>query len=119
MEKEQKIIYRYSSAFKQKVVEEVEKGNSINSIRKLYGIKGSPTISNWLKEYGKNHLLSKVVRIEMKDEKNIIRELEKRNRQLEKALADEKLKSMCLEALVEIAQEDYGIDLKKKSGKKE
>ena len=120
MKKEERVLYRYSSAFKQKVVNEIEEGkfHSVDEARKLYDIGGG-TIQDWLKRFGKNHLLSKVVRIEVKDERNILKELEKRNRQLEKALADEKLKNMCLEALVEIAQEDYGIDLKKKNGEKE
>lgn len=118
MKREQKIIYKYSLAFKQKVVKEIEEGkiNSIEEARRLYGIGGGDTISKWIKALGKNHLLAKVVRIEMQDEKDRIKELEKRNRQLEKALADEKLSNMCLESLVEIAQEKYGIDLKKKSG---
>ena len=52
----------------------------------------------------------------MKDEKDRVKELEKRIRQLESALADEHIRNAVLESLVEIARDKYGIDLKKKSG---
>lgn len=68
--KEQKIINRYSIAFKQKIINEVESGKyTIAECKKIYGIPGSATIQDWIKKYGKNYLLNKVVRIEMKDEK--------------------------------------------------
>ena len=113
----QELIYRYSFAFKQKVLGEIERGElSKKEARKLYNIGGSATLERWIKDLGKTHLTCKVVRIEVTDEISKLKELEKRNRALEKALADEKIRNMCLEALVDIAQTKYGIDLKKKSG---
>ena len=110
-------VLRYSLAFQQKVVREIESGElSIEDARRLYDIRGCETIQKWIRKFGKNHLLSKVVRIEMKDEKDRVKELEKRIRQLESALADEHIKNAVLESLVEIARDKYGIDLKKKSG---
>ena len=110
-------ILRYSLAFQQKVVSEIESGKlNIGDARRLYDIRGHETIQKWIRKFGKNHLLSKVVRIEMKDEKDRVRELEKRIRQLESALADEHIKNAVLESLVEIARDKYGLDLKKKSG---
>lgn len=110
-------ILRYSLAFQQKVVREIESGQlSIEDARRLYDIRGHATIQKWIRKFGKNHLLSKVVRIEMKNEKDRVKELEKRIRQLESALADEHIKNVVLESLVEIARDKYGIDLKKKSG---
>jgi transposase-like protein len=110
-------VLRYSLAFQQKVVHEIESGElSIGDARRLYDIRGNETIQKWIRKFGKNHLLSKVVRIEMKDEKDRVKELEKRIRQLESALADEHIRNAVLESLVEIARDKYGIDLKKKSG---
>jgi transposase-like protein len=110
-------VLRYSLAFQQKVVNEIESGKiSIEDARRLYDIRGHETIQKWIRKFGKNHLLSKVVRIEMKDEKDRVKELEKRIRQLESALADEHIKNAVLESLVEIARDKYGLDLKKKSG---
>ena len=71
-------VRRYSIAFQQKVVREIESGEiSIGDARRLYNITGNDTVQNWLRKRGKNHLLKRVVRIEMKDEKDRIKELEK------------------------------------------
>ena len=111
-------IKRYSIAFQQKVVNEIESGElTIGAARRLYDITGHETIQKWIIKLGKSHLLNKVVRIEMKDEKDRIKELEKKVRQLESALADEHIKNIVLESLVDIAREKYGIDLKKKNGR--
>ncbi len=111
------VIKRYSLAFQQKVVSEIESGQlSIGDARRLYDITGGETIQKWIRKLGKNHLLNKVVRIEMKDEKERIKELEKRVRELESALANEHIRNILLESMVQVAKEDYGIDLKKKHG---
>ena len=112
-----KIILRYSHAFKQKVVTEIESGQlTIAQARKIYDINGCDTIQTWIKKLGKNHLLSKIVRIEMKDEKDKIKELERQKQQLESALAQAHLKIICLESMVDCAEEHYDIDIKKNFG---
>jgi len=79
---------RYSEAFKIKVVEEIEKGKlTISEASRLYEINGGHTIYNWIRKYGKNHLISKTVRVQMKNEKDIIKAKEERIKELEKALA--------------------------------
>jgi transposase len=115
----QKISYRYSLAFKQKVVSEIEGGRfSVGEARRVYDIKGCETIPSWLKKLGKHHLLDKVVRIEMKGEKDKIRELEKEKRKLESALAQEHIKNIALESLIESIEEHYRIDAKKNFGER-
>ena len=55
------VITTYSTAFRLKVITEIEKGKlSIEGARKLYGIGGSATIQKWLKKYGEI-LLEKVL----------------------------------------------------------
>nr|WP_314287350.1 transposase [uncultured Capnocytophaga sp.] len=57
-----KTTVRYSDCFKRSIVEEIEKnGLSIEDCRRKYAIGGSTTIQKWLKKYGKNHLLNKIV----------------------------------------------------------
>ena len=113
------INYRYSSAFKQKVISEIESGQlSIAKARKIYDIKSQPTIYEWLRKYGKNHLINKVVRVEMRDEKDKLKELERQKRELESALAQSHLKNLCLEALIECVEERYEVDVKKTFGQK-
>jgi transposase len=112
---ETRTITRYSKAFQQKVVTEIEIGKlTIAQARKIYDIKGSGTINYWLKKFGKNHLIAKVVRIEMKDEKDKVQELERQKKQLESALAQAHLKIISLESLIESAEARYQIDIKKK-----
>lgn len=110
----QKIVLRYSAAFKQKIVSEIESGKlTLAQAKKIYDIKGNGTVENWIKKFGKNHLLSKIVRVEMKDEKDKIKELERQKQQLESALAQAHLKIICLESLIECVDEQYRIDVKK------
>ena|SRR3990172_12483948 len=83
-----KITHCYSTAFKQKVITEIESGKlSVAEARKIYDIRGGATIRQWIKKYGKNHLLNKIVRVEMKHETGKIKELERQKRELESALA--------------------------------
>lgn len=83
-------VIRYSEAFKQQVVSELEDGRfgSPFEASGAYGITGCHTVQRWVMEYGKSHLLSKVVRVEKQGEPGEIRLLKERVRQLESALAD-------------------------------
>ena len=114
MEAQQKITKLYSLAFKQKVISEIESGKLTRSeARKLYGISGGSTLNTWLKKLGKTYLLNKVVRIEMKDEVSKLKQLEKEKKELESALANAHLKLITYETLIEVAEEELGVDLKK------
>lgn len=115
-----KEIISYSDAFKRKVVEEIERGKlNKNQAMQLYGIKGGSTIHYWIKTMGKNHLLNKRVRIELKGEPKKLAELKKRNQELEKALADAYLKLRAYEYI----DDAYGVknipDVKKKPESKQ
>ncbi len=67
-------VYRYSSAFKQKVISEIESGQiTVAEARRIYDITGGNTINDWLRKFGKNHLLNKVVRVEMRNENDKIK----------------------------------------------
>jgi len=94
------------------VVNEIESGKlSINQAMEIYDIGGHTTISKWIKNLGKNHLLSKIVRIEMKDEADKLKELKERVRQLEKLLANKELDNLMNEAFLDLLAEDQGVDL--------
>jgi transposase len=120
MTKTKRTIVRYSISFKQQVVREVEEeGVGIEQVRKRYGIKGTSTIQNWIRKFGREHLLNKVIRIESMEEKDRLKQLEQENKKLKMALADAYLAKDCLEVLVELANEHYKTDLKKSFGGKE
>jgi transposase-like protein len=110
-----KMVNRYSRAFKQKVVKEIEEGKiTAGEARKVYNITGAETIKGWLKQMGKNHLLAKVVRIETADEIRELLKVRKEKKELESALAQAHLKILALEKIIEIAGRDYDEDFKKK-----
>ncbi len=105
---------RYSEAFKQKVIKEIEEGkHSIGEAKKIYDIKGNVTIYRWIKNYGKNHLIGKVVRVEMKGEKDRLKELEKENKRLKEAMSDMYMENHALSNLIKLVENEYGIDIKK------
>ena len=97
-----KTTVRYSDCFKRSIVEEIEKnGLSIEDCRRKYAIGGSTTIQKWLKKYGKNHLLNKIVRVETIDENQEINALKKENKALKEAFANLSLKNLVLETYLE------------------
>jgi transposase-like protein len=65
---------RYSICFKEKVVQEVSSGSSISEVSRRYGITGGSTVKNWIKKFGREELLNKVVRIEMKGEQDRLKD---------------------------------------------
>ena len=119
-DKTTKSNHRYSISFKQKVVKEIEEeGLGIAETARRYGIKGGNTIQKWVRQFGKNHLLNKIVRIEMKGEKDRTKELETEIKQLKIALADATLEKHALETLIEIVNEHYQTDVKKNLGQQQ
>jgi transposase len=103
---------RYSEAFKLQVLRELEEGTFATKAAayRTYGIRGSGSIERWATKYGKNHLIGKVIRVETPNEINEVKELRKRVRNLEKALADERLGHMFDDAYLKIACRAAGID---------
>jgi transposase-like protein len=105
-------------AFKQKVIDEIESGKySLRQAVKIYSISPQ-SLYDWLRQFGKNHLIGKTVRIQMKHEADKIKQLEAEKKELESALAQAHLKIIALESTIEVAEEKYKIDFKKKSGSK-
>jgi transposase-like protein len=114
---QQREIIRYSISFKRKVVREIEdEGLTIMEARRRYGIKGGATVQCWLRNFGKNHLLNKIVRVEMKGEKDRVKDLEAEIKKLKLALADATMEKHVLETLIEVVNEHYQTDVKKNLG---
>jgi hypothetical protein len=102
-----------------KVVEEVENGLiTACAARTLYRIPGKATIAEWIKKYGINESISRKVYIMTREEEMELLRLRKEIKRLERALDDSQVKSLALESLVELAEERYGMDLKKNFGSK-
>lgn len=101
---------RYSEAFKHQVIEQIEDGTyTHNQAAKVYGCSQS-TIHYWLKKYGKNHLLNKVVRIQTMDEASRMQQLESQVSELKQALADAHIEQKLTERFLELACRKMGMD---------
>ncbi len=103
---------RYSEAFKLQVLRELEGGRfkTKEAAKRAYGIRGQGTIESWAIKYGKGHLVGKVIRVESAKEIDEKKELRKRVRDLEKALADAHLRERFDDAYLKIACRAAGIE---------
>jgi transposase-like protein len=106
-----KSAIRYSEAFKLQVVRELEAGRfeSSGAARRAYGVKGNGTVEKWVRRFGKDHLLGKVVRVMKADERAEVQALRKQVRELKSALADAHLDLKFESAYVKLACEAAGI----------
>ena len=110
-----KAVKRYSEDFKLKIVHEYEKGiHSIGDLVKIYEI-ASPIIYRWIYKYSTYNKKSVLV-VEMKDSQSSkIKALEQRIKDLERAVGQKQMNIDFLEKLIELAKEEYNIDIKKNS----
>ncbi len=104
---------RYGEAFKRQVVDQIENGkfNSVLGASRAYGIKGAATVTNWLRQYGREELLAKEITITTVNERDEKKQLKKRVSQLEKALADAHMKGLLNESYLQIACEGLEMDV--------
>ena len=102
---------RYSEAFKLQVVRELEEGRhaSCFAAGEAYGIGGAETVQEWVRKYGKAHLLRKVVRVQTPEERSELRKARDRVRELEQALVDAHLDLRLERAFLGIACEEGGL----------
>lgn len=120
----------YDQAFKSTICLEVLWGNlSYSEARSAYGIKGQGTIPRWVKQYQNQTVSGNLHSMNVKDSNthginpeeggDKSEDLQKKNHELEAALKMAKLKITALETLIDIAESDLNIDIRKKSGTKQ
>lgn len=114
-------VMRYSISFKRQVVADLESGRfeSIESARQHYGIGGRETIQTWLRKYGKNHLLPKVVIVQKPNERDQIRQLKQQVAELQRALGQTQVENVLNNEFLKIACDELACDVetfKKKVG---
>jgi len=107
----------YPEEFRIKVVKEIENGLlSKEAARRKYSIGGKTTVLSWCRKYGRESYPY------MPEEKKIkvktVEEKDKRIAELEALLKQKELAVDALESLIEVANEMYATDLKKKVGLK-
>lgn len=115
---------KFSEGFKRKICEEYLTSNSSKSDLQLkYGLGGKSAISNWLKAFGhediKVRYLDTPIPVALPPKKKSDqpeKELtpEQRIKQLERQLEDEKLRSLAYKRMLEIAEQELKVPIKKK-----
>ncbi len=103
----------FSEAFKREKVQELSSGlYSIRSFCKLWGISLG-TAYKWLYRYSPEHKQGTVMVIQKESEATKTNELLVKVAELERLVGQKQMQLDYLEKLVEIASEEYGIDIKK------
>jgi len=113
----------YSLAFKLSVVKQVEKGEmTYKQAQERYGIQGCSTVLVWLRRYGRLDWSKGTPKcMNMETVLNISKSKqtpEQRIKELEQQLTDTKKKADFFEAVVNVLEKDYGVNVvKKRKGK--
>ena len=106
---------KFSEDFKLKIVKDYESGKfSVVEMAKIYDISYQ-TIYNWIYKYSKYNKQSIQV-VEMKDSQaHKMKQMEARIKELEQAVGQKQMNIDYLEKMIELAKENYDIDIKKNS----
>ena len=116
------MIIHFTEAFKLHVVREVELGRITKSeASRRYVILGHSTIMKWCRKYGKlMPQRSKGAKGTIMEKKDIeLLRLENEIKALKQELEDARLKNVVLETLVDVAERELAIPIRKKYGAKQ
>ncbi len=113
----------YSMSFKLSVVKEIESGElSTHGAKKKYGIQARSTVVNWLRKYGNFDWENQTPSYMPKSQEHKIMELEQKVKLLEKqkALLEKQVlqadkKSIIFDIMIDIAEKEYNIPIRKNS----
>ena len=115
----------YSDKEKLWLLEEFKNsGQSMSQFQRNYGM-GHCTLSKWMTKFGLSFDKKEVLMATIEENNKPTnskstqeRILEARIKQLEQELRDEKIKSLAYKTMIEIAEEELGVDITKKAGAK-
>jgi len=109
---------RYSESFKRQVVREIELGLTYQEAVLKYDLSGRSLITHWRKEFS-SELASIIPKPMTPQEEKELSELKKRNEELAKSLKEASLRILGLETLIDVAEEELKIEIRKKPGSKQ
>jgi transposase len=115
----------YSNRFKEKVCQEyLETGVSLCYLSDKYQITGHHTIKGWLRTFGDDRMKKEIygsmimAKLRKEDLPTTMEQMKKRIRELERQLEDAEIKAELSEKIIEIAEEQLNIQIRKKSDTK-
>ena len=109
----------YALTFKQAVVDQVERGEmTYAQAQSRYGIQGNSTVLQWLRRYGHQDWNSGESKPSgWSPSMPLTLTPEQRIKELEEKLRLAEQKARFFEAVVDVMEKDYGVTVKKQSGK--
>lgn len=106
--KDSRTVRRYSNAFKQKVLDDLESGRkSKREVCRDYGI-GKGTIYSWMRKFGRLDLYNPRLIIQMPEERDKYKLLQQELDELKEALVQTQLRAIRAESDLEVALEMLG-----------
>ncbi len=104
----------FSEEFKKSKVREIEQQRVTPSeLSRQYEVSLT-SIYRWLEKYGKNQERKERVIVESKSDTRKILEMKKRIAELEQIIGQKQVLLDFKEKMIELAEEEYGVDIKKK-----
>lgn len=113
--KKLRVHRKFSEEFKESCVRDYEKGlMTVQELSSSYSI-ASTVLYRWIHKYSAYSRKNRVI-VEEKDSKTvIIKDLQKRIADLERAVGQKQLHNDFLEKMIELAEQEYNISIKKNS----
>ena len=112
----------FTEEFRRSIVLKVESGEqSVTELKRQYGILGHSTILKWCRRYGGKQypvMPRKKVDVSLSHQEKQLQELRNQVKVLERDLKESRLKQATLETLIDIAEKEYSVNIKKNYGGK-
>jgi transposase len=113
-----KEVNRYSDEFKKSVVKEVLAGHICkDEARRRYGIKGKSLILYWIRKFDTSGVYQ--MKKKRQPQQRDTSELEAENKRLREELELERLRTLSLNVMIDLAEEHFKVPIRKKSGAKQ
>jgi len=120
-----KKVNHYTDEFKLKVVQEyLNTDIGFMEVKQKYGLRSNKSIQDWMRKFGLKtpvqgqHELQNAMK-EQIGRTPLERELELKVKKLEKELEHERLRTLALNTMIDIAERDLKIKVRKNSGAKQ
>ena len=112
---------KYAQSFREEVALDYLRGDlSAAQVAEKYGLPSKYTVKNWAKRHAGNAEIAPSIPEEMTaEEKDRLKALERRVKELERQLEDERLRSLGFSTMIDVAEEELGVPIRKKSGSKQ
>ncbi len=106
----------YSDRYKLRIVQEVLSGSiGKEAVQRKYGIKGHSAIINWMRSFGIKEPLKRPIVLQQHDPENEDKKpLKQKIKELQEALKLAELKVEAYSKMIDIAEEEFKIPIRKK-----